>query len=225
MMKAVRNAAERCRSLIRRAGGDARGVAAVEFALILPLMLVLYIGTAELTSALMANRKMTVVARALSDLVAQETDENNGVTETTLNNIFAAASAIMSPFDTAHLQMTVSSVRFVPDGATPPNYTARTVWSVIRQSGQFRPCGDLTKVGNTVKPSLTTMPEGLYQAGTIVVADVRYNYTPGFGGAFLAWSSSESTISMSHTTYMKPRTQTEIKYTPASVPATSQICA
>ena len=56
------------------------------------------------------------------------------------------------------------------------------------------------------------MPEGLYSAGTVVVADVSYDYRPPFGGALLSWSTSQSTINFKHTTYMRPRTQTEIAY-------------
>lgn len=204
---------------------DNRGVAAVEFALILPLMLLLYIGTAEMTHGLMANRKMVLVTRALSDLVAQEDDQTSGVSDATLNGIFAAAGAIMSPFSTSTLRMTVSSIEFVSDGATPPNYTARTVWSVRRNSSPYRPCQNMVKVTNTTKPTPTTMPEGIYQDGTVIVADVSYNYTPSFGGQFLAWSDTQSSIPMNHTTYMRPRTQTEIKYQPSTLPPNSQTCA
>ena len=62
------------------------------------------------------------------------------------------------------------------------------------------------------------MPEGLYQQGTIIVADVEFKFTPKFGGAFFAWSDSTSSITMKHTTYMKPRTQDEIKYTESTQP-------
>lgn len=219
-----RRSSARWNDKLRKSGSDNRGVAAVEFALILPLMLVLYIGTAELTTGLMANRKMTVVARALSDLVAQETDETNGITDATLDSIFGAANAILHPFDTTKLKMTVSSVEFVPDASNPPVYTAKTVWSAVRNGGTFRPCGTLTKVANTADPTPSTMPSGLYQAGTIIVADVEYDYKPTFGGAFLAWSSTDSSIPMDHTTYMKPRTQNEIKYNPPSPPSSSTIC-
>ena len=47
---------------------DRRGLAAVEFALIVPLMLVLFYGTLEFSSGVAVDRKVTLVARTLSDL-------------------------------------------------------------------------------------------------------------------------------------------------------------
>jgi Flp pilus assembly protein TadG len=209
--------AYRLRREIARVRKEKDGVAAVEFALLLPLMLVLYIGTAELTTGLMANRKMTLVARAVSDLIAQE-NADTGIDSTSLQNIFNSAGAIMSPFSTSSLKITASSIRFVPKSGAPannPQYKAMTVWTVGNNaSATKRPCGDsaLTQVPNTTKPTFSTMPAGLYSSGTIIVADVRYTYTPNFGGSLLSWSSTESSISMAHTTYMKPRTQDEIQY-------------
>ena len=60
------------RAFFGRLTRDDRGVAAVEFALILPLMLTLYLGCAELSQGLIATRKSTNVAIALSDLVAEQ---------------------------------------------------------------------------------------------------------------------------------------------------------
>ncbi|MCB2051670.1 MAG: pilus assembly protein [Novosphingobium sp.] len=206
----------RLRREIARIREEKDGVAAVEFALLLPLMLVLYIGTAELTTGLMANRKMTLVARAVSDLIAQESADT-GVSTTTLENIFSAAGAIMSPFSTSALEITASSIKFVPKSgasASNPEYRAMTVWSVGNNaSATKRRCDPyLGKVPNTTAASADTMPAGLYASGTIIVADVRYVYTPNFGGSFLAWSTTQSSITMRHTTYMKPRTQDEIVY-------------
>ncbi len=219
--------ADRLQRELAVARADKKGVAAVEFALILPLMLVLYIGTAEITTALMANRKMTIVARALSDLVAQE-DSTSGITNATLNNIFGAATAIMSPFNTASLKMTISSIKFVPKSDDATNIKAMTIWSIRKTAtATARPCGPsaISKVANTNAASYTTMPSGLYQAGTIIVADVEYRFTPNLGGQFLAWSSSKSFIDMRHTTYMKPRTQDEIIYNQSPVLSNTTICS
>lgn len=204
---------------------DRRGAAAVEFALILPVMLLLYIGTSELTYGLMANRKMTLVSRALSDLVAQ-TEASTGITDAELDATFSAATAIMSPFSTTPLKMTISSIEFVSNGATPPVYTARVKWSAVHSGGTARPCGvsAITQVANTVAPSSTTMPAGLYDAGTIIVADVQYFYDPPFGGSLLAWSDTSSGINFSNTTYMKPRSQTEIQYDSATPPSGRTKC-
>ena len=223
---AIRSGRSLRRQLLRvlRMARDKRGVAAVEFALILPFMLLLYLGSAELTYGLMANRKMTLVARTLSDLTAQTT-ATAGVTSAELTDIFTAAAAIISPYSATPLNMSISSIEFMPNTATPPVYDkARTKWTAVYTvggvpKGVARPCGAtaITQSPNTASPSSTTMPAGLYGAGTVIIADVSYLYRPPFAGTFLAWSSSESTINFSTTSYMRPRTQTEIAYGSATV--------
>lgn len=213
----------------RRGLRDRSGIAAVEFALILPFMVVLYLGTAELTYGLMANRKMTLVARALSDLVAQEQD-STGITDAEITDVFNAARAIMSPYDNTPLRMSVSSIEFVSNGATPPVYTARTKWTAVyfdtALKGTPRPCGTnaITQVSNTASPSSNTLPVGLYGAGTIIVADVSYAFKPPFSGSFLSWSTSQSSINFAQTTYMRPRMQAEILYNTTSPPSGRTKC-
>lgn len=192
--------------------GDLRGVAAVEFALILPLMLLLYLGSTQIVQSLMASRKLSIVARSLSDLVAQQPAGTN-LTDTQLNDIFAAASSIMSPFSTASLKMTVSSVEFAPKTSPATGYDAKPRWSVLRNGSLPRPCAILTPVPDATQNGINKMPVGLYAAGSVIVADVSYTYTPAFGGQLLAWSTSESNVRMSRTLYMRPRAQSLINYT------------
>lgn len=51
---------------------DRSGVGAVEFAFIAPLMLVMFFGTIEFSQGVGANRKVTIMARTLSDLTSQK---------------------------------------------------------------------------------------------------------------------------------------------------------
>ena len=210
-------------SLLSRLRADKRGVAAVEFALILPLMLLLYLGSTQIVQSLMASRKLSIVARALSDLVAQQ-PAGSDLTDAQLNDVFAAAGSIMSPFSTGSLKMTVSSVEFVQKtllGLPIPGLDAKPRWSVQRNGSPLRPCAVLTPVTDASQNGTNNMPTGLYAAGSIIVADVSYSYTPSFGGQLLAWSTSQSSVSMGRTLYMRPRAQTLIKY----VGTAGQICA
>src|ERR1700716_4669946 len=72
---------------------DQSGIAATEFAVIVPLMLVMFFGTVEFSSGVAVDRKVTLVARTLSDLTSQSTT----VTDTDLTNFFAAAAGILTP--------------------------------------------------------------------------------------------------------------------------------
>src|SRR5215475_8949091 len=57
--------------LVARFGEDQRGVSAVEFAMLLPLMLTLYLGTAEISLAVGTDRKVTLTTRTVADLASQ----------------------------------------------------------------------------------------------------------------------------------------------------------
>ncbi|MDB5649293.1 MAG: uncharacterized protein JWL62_813 [Hyphomicrobiales bacterium] len=201
----------RVRRAIAALRRDRRGVAAVEFALILPLMLLMYLGSTEIVQGLMASRKLSIVARALSDLVAQQ-PADSPLTDTQLNDIFAAATSIMSPFSTTALKMTVSSVEFVNKPSPATGLNAKPRWTAIRNGGTPRACAILTPVTDATGNAPDTMPTGLYALGSVIVADVKYTYTPLFGGQFLAWSSTASSITMSRTLYMRPRAQSIVSY-------------
>src|SRR6185312_4981671 len=66
---------------------DGRGLAATEFAVVVPLMLVMFFGTVEFSSAVAIDRKVTLMARTLSDLTSQSTS----VADTDMTNFFAAS--------------------------------------------------------------------------------------------------------------------------------------
>src|SRR3954466_4564161 len=92
---------------VRRFVRDRKGVSAVEFALLLPLMLTLYIGGAEVSQAVSVSRKATLVARTVADLSSQ----TSGITAAKMTNILDASAAVVSPFDASRLTVTVSQVK------------------------------------------------------------------------------------------------------------------
>ena len=55
---------ERCGQRLSSLAGDQRGVSAVEFALLLPLMLALYLGVVEVSQGIGADRKVIDAVRA-----------------------------------------------------------------------------------------------------------------------------------------------------------------
>lgn len=107
---------------LRRAS---HGTAAIEFAMVLPLMLLIYLGTAETTQGVMASRKATIAAQTIADIVTQQAESASGggvnnMTDTTMGAIFNATAAIMQPFSTG------SSVLSVDVAAV--SFTAFTSW-------------------------------------------------------------------------------------------------
>src|SRR5476651_2226728 len=73
---------------------DCRGIAATEFAVIVPIMLVMFFGMVEFSSGVAVDRKVTLVARTLSDLASQSIT----VADTDLSNFFAASAGILTPY-------------------------------------------------------------------------------------------------------------------------------
>ena len=100
--------------------GDRSGVAAVEFAMIMPLMAVLFLGTYEFSSGVAVKRKVTLMARTLSDLTSQ----NTTVTDTQLTNFFNASKAIMTPYASTPVKATITELYVDPD-----TKQARVQWS------------------------------------------------------------------------------------------------
>ncbi len=85
---------------------ERRGTAAVEFALIFPVLLVVYFGLVEMSNALDARRKVENTANLTGILVAQAAEVDNAY----MNNIFEASKMAFEPFDITPLKVVVSSI-------------------------------------------------------------------------------------------------------------------
>src|SRR3954467_1917794 len=106
-----RSALELCR--------DRRGIAATEFAVIVPIMLVMFFGTVEFSSGVAVDRKVTLMARTLSDLTSQSTT----VSDTDLTNFFPATAAVMTPYAATPTNSTITELY-----VDPITLTARVQW-------------------------------------------------------------------------------------------------
>src|ERR1700760_2943232 len=103
---------ELIRRKFRALASDQRALSAVEFALILPLMVTLYLGSVEVSQGIGAKRKVTMTARTIADLVSQPTN----VTNADMTNSLNAAAAVIAPFSANNLIVTVSSVKIDANG-------------------------------------------------------------------------------------------------------------
>ncbi|MBS0362063.1 MAG: pilus assembly protein [Proteobacteria bacterium] len=155
-----------------------RGSAAVEFALIAPVMVVLYFGLTEFTMAMMAQRRVAHVASVIADLVSQTPQiKNSEVTD-----VFTVGGAIVSPFPSTPLKMRITSV--VADANAVPKVT----WSLGQGLSALA-------VNTTV-----TVPNNLLAAGdSVVMADVQYNFTSPLQVLL------PNALTFSSTFYLRPR--------------------
>lgn len=148
------------RRLGRRFAGNRKGVALVEFAMVLPVMLTLYFGIVETTQGVMINRKVVQLNSSLADLTARVAS----VTAADIDNIFDAAQTVMLPFTQTAPRMAIASI--VIDSAG----IARVCWSSQRNS-------TVPARGTTV-----TLPTDLRVPNTsLIMARTSYDFQPVIG--------------------------------------------
>jgi Flp pilus assembly protein TadG len=168
---------------ISRLRRDCRGVSAVEFAILVPVMLTLFLGSVEATQGIAADRKIEVTAHTLADLATQYTD----ITDLDMANILAAGSAILAPYPTVGLQEVVSEIAVNDQGV------GTVIWSDTLG-------GVALTVGTTVSiPTALAVPNSY-----LVLAQVQYSYNPTYGYVMTG------SISLSDQSFMRPRESTSI---------------
>ena len=162
------------------------GLAAVEFAMLLPIMMTLYLGCVEITTAVATQRKVTLTARALADLPSQFT----AVTNADMTNILSAAADILAPYTAAQLKSVVSEL------AIDANGQATVVWSDTL-NGTARSVGQVVNI-----PASLAVPNSY-----LVLAEVQYSYNPTYGYVMTG------TITLKDQSFMRPRESTSIART------------
>jgi Flp pilus assembly protein TadG len=88
--------------LVARFAQDKRGVSAVEFAMLLPLMITLYLGSVEVSQGIGIDRKVTLTTRTVADLASQVSSISNA----DMTNMLNASAAVIAPYDTSKLKVT-----------------------------------------------------------------------------------------------------------------------
>ena len=164
---------------------DRSGIAATEFAVIVPIMLVMFFGTVEFSSGVAVDRKVTLMARTLSDLTSQSLS----VTDADLTNFFAASTGIMTPYSTAPANSTITELY-----VDPVTLVARVQWS---QGAAPHTPG-----------SAVTVPTELKIGGTYLIwSEVNYVYVPTIG-----YVMAKSGVTLSDVAYTRPRQSLCVMY-------------
>lgn len=188
--------AGRVRSTARRYWRATEGAAAVEFALIVPMLSILFIGTVELSQVITINRRVGQIANATADLVGRASQT---ITSSDITDITNSGSYIMAPFNRTPLQIVLSNVTSSPSSAT----NTKQSW-ICTYSG----------TGNSLSCSCTntayTIPTNLVSTNdSVVIARVSYAYKPLVFDYFMKrnWTQTGGTYTLSQTAYQKPRSQ------------------
>jgi len=168
---------------LRRFRADIAGAAAVEFALLAPVMIVMYFGMAELTQAMMAQRRVSHTGSTIGDLVAQA----SALTPADISDFFSVGSVIVSPFPTAQLSMRVTSI------TADANDVATVDWS------------EGSNMAPMAKGAVVTPPaDALVANQSVIEADVSYVYNSPVNYVI------PSPITFANTYYLRPRISNQV---------------
>jgi Flp pilus assembly protein TadG len=153
-------------------------------------MLTMYLGGVEISQAVSADRKTTLVAHTVGDLTSQATN----VTSADMTNVLNAASAVAYPFPASNLKVTVTSVCIDSTGTK-----ATVAWSK-------------TLNGTTRSGTVTSLiPGALMVAGTSLIwGEASYAYKPTIG-----WTIT-GTLSLSDKFFLRPRQSSSVTLDSAS---------
>jgi len=176
----------RSNGFLARLARDTRGLAAVELALIAPVMIAAYFGMAEVSMAMMAHRRASHAAAAVGDLVTQSVSMNDA----TITDIFSIGTTMMRPFDTAPLKMRVTSVKM------DASNNIKVVWSKTTGGMAAQVAG--TTIVNADLSALMAPNQSM------VITDMGYQFTSPFQRAL------PDALNFSDTTYLKPRKSDEV---------------
>lgn len=186
----VKAAKIRLQRLLQRLARNAQGVAALEFAMVAPLMFMLFLGSVEFGQAISVDRRVTQAASSTADIVARAPSE--GVTAAQVDRDMSIVGQLIAPYNLGDLTVEVVSVKAqaVPGNPNALNYVVD--WSRNNRGG--------TPYARN-SPAPFGMPQGLMVAGeSTIVGRAFYNYTPLIFSYFI-----KEAFTMEEIFYLRPR--------------------
>jgi Flp pilus assembly protein TadG len=214
--------------IIRVFARGTMGNVAIEFAIIVPVLAMMFLALYEVWNMVSTSRQIQTVANSISQIIAQQpaaiplaAADLSFATDSTMV-LFPGVLADSHQKGiswSSDIAVTISSVVFTPQptgcaAAKPPNctgYSANVAWTRSTDATKKRPCGlpsgqALTSAPSTATPTPSTLPSDAFpllqdaaSPGSLIVADVVYTYTPQI------WQGVISGITFSKSTYLQPR--------------------
>jgi Flp pilus assembly protein TadG len=170
--------------IVRRLRRDERGVAAIEFAILLPFLILLCFGGYAVAEAVSIGRKVTITARAVADLTSQYAS----MSDSDMSNVLGASAQIIAPYSFAPLTIRLSEVSTDPTGQK-----ATVTWSTGANK--------YSKGDPITLPPAMNVPNQNY-----IYSEVGYSFQPSYFSAFGPFAIGDSI-------YMLPRLSPNITYT------------
>jgi len=180
----------RLNATYRRFAAAKQGIAAVEFALVLPMLVVILLATFDGGRAIAAYMKMRAATYALASI----TNQYATIQSTDMTSILGATSVVMAPYTSGAPAVKISQVTISSSGV------ATVEWSAAQNT-------PARAVGSSISPPTAMVINGAY----LILAEVNYTYLPLFG-----YFGNSSGITFSDSLYVTPRSVKCVIYQPQS---------
>jgi Flp pilus assembly protein TadG len=205
-------AARRLGRLFRK---DRRGIAAIEFAIGAPMMLILLLMGVDTSRYLMATKRIDSVAATIGQMIS--VNQNGSVTDMDLQFYRDSAMVIFPQVLsdsyaqniswTSDIGITMTGVSFTKQGSV---YVPKVIWT---GGSNPRSCtATMTAAPDTAAPSATTLPTDVFAAGMLIVVDVTFSFRPTIAPSFM------KKLKIARSYYLSPRYVPTIAYSAGTTP-------
>ncbi|MBZ8133771.1 TadE/TadG family type IV pilus assembly protein [Afifella sp. IM 167] len=175
------------RALLHRYRAQETGVAAIEFALIAPILIALWLGTVELSQGLSVDRRLDQITASVGDLVARTAK----LTEADMSDIFEIVRSAMTPYPEEEVGVVVSAVDIDEEG------NASVAWS--RARGPLAAHASGSDVTGEIPASLRR------PNSQVIVSEGSYAFRPALGYTITG------TINLSDQHFFVPRESEKVE--------------
>jgi len=183
-----------------------RAVAALEFAMIMPMLLLLFLGSFDAGNAISVYAKVRAATYSLAAITNQYGDGTNPnylpISTTAMTAITGATSAILAPYASSGTTVVISQIKATSATVAVVSWSYAVNGTALTQGAPFAglPTNFAANTCNRTYPCYA------------IFAQVSYTFTPMFG-AFLT-----GPITLADSLYTTPRVSTCVQYngTPSS---------
>jgi len=215
---------------LRRFTASRDAASAIEFALVLPVLILLMLAGLQLVLYVNATRKVERIAASIGQMISEATPPSNATTVASVNagdlHFSYDSTLVLFPYimsDAAgkniawwqDINIDYASIQFHPKQGKSCSgydqsacYNASVVWTSGSMMGtNYRPCGpNQIAADDTAPSSPTTLPRSVFGPGSIIVIDAVFNFVPTFGAKFLP------PIRIAKSVFLQPRYASLITY-------------
>jgi Flp pilus assembly protein TadG len=191
--------------IVRRTAGlqqrflaSTRGVAAIEFAIILPILVTLFLASVDAARAIAIYTKVRAATYALGAI----TNQYATIQSTDMLAIVGATSVVLAPYSSSPVVVVISQIKVTSATKAQVNWSATLNGTALTQT------------------SSVTVPTNFASCSSypcyLIYGQVSYTYTPLFT------SFAKSAFTLSDSLYVTPRSTECILYPPQNI--TSSPC-